>query len=63
MKIVFGKYVGCDLRNIPRDYLVWLLSREIDDYLRRGIEETLAQWDGLKTTRKKSEAKRQTKAP
>lgn len=48
MKLMFGRFKGRPLDNVPRDYLEWLLSRDIDDYLREGIKAVLAEWDAMK---------------
>jgi hypothetical protein len=33
----FGKYRGREIANLPNDYLGWLLTRELDDWLRDAV--------------------------
>lgn len=39
MKIGFGKHKGSKLRNLPKDYIKWLLGTDIDVDLREGLEK------------------------
>jgi uncharacterized protein (DUF3820 family) len=47
MKMPFGKYVGWDLEEIPRQYLEWIVNN-LDLYgdLREGIMDILVGVDG-----------------
>jgi hypothetical protein len=53
MKMPFGQHKGKDLRNVPRPYLEWLKTRDIDDRLKEAIDSTIAEWDSMKRRPKK----------
>lgn len=39
-KITFGKYKGTDLKDLPADYIVWLLKQDdLDPYLRKALSK------------------------
>ncbi|OCY53708.1 putative quorum-sensing-regulated virulence factor [Acinetobacter pittii] len=39
-KITFGKYKGTDLKDLPADYVVWLLKQDdLDPYLRKALKK------------------------
>lgn len=39
MTMPFGKYIGVELRDLPEDYLDWLLTIELRTRLRNAVEE------------------------
>ena len=39
----FGKYKGCSLSEIPDDYLDWLTSIDLSDWLSRAVEKEIAK--------------------
>jgi hypothetical protein len=43
MLMPLGKYKGCDLNKIPKDYLLWLIQNiQIADYLKPHILDAIA---------------------
>lgn len=38
MKIPFGKHKGEDIHTLPKPYLNWLLTIDLDDHLRQAVE-------------------------
>jgi len=41
MKITFGKHKGEELHTIPKNYLNWLRTIDLDDHLRRAVDLAL----------------------
>ncbi len=54
MKLRFGKYKGRDLRNVPKDYLEYLLKWEgLGPIIRDAIKEQLEVWKSQERKKEK----------
>jgi len=42
MKMKFGKYLGHRIKDVPTDYLEWLLTKNIDKEMQWEIKCTIA---------------------
>jgi hypothetical protein len=52
MKLKFGKFKGYDLRNVPRDYLEWMLTLEsLWPPLRAEVESLLDHYKAMRKPR------------
>jgi uncharacterized protein (DUF3820 family) len=51
MKLTFGRYKGCDLRNVPQDYLRWMLTlNDLWPPLRAETESLLARYAAMRNS-------------
>lgn len=51
MKLPFGKYRGRDIRNVPKEYLMWVMSQpDMLPDMREDIQQVLDKYDGVRST-------------